>query len=67
MLTLALSIGHHTTLRLMELAGAATAVAGGLFFLSSGSSRRWRGGQSVGGILLAAAGVLWVVAIRWGH
>ena len=67
MLTLALSIGHHTSLRLMELAGAATAVAGGLLFLSSGSNVGRRGGHGVAGILLAVAGVLWVVAIRWGR
>jgi hypothetical protein len=67
MLTLALSIGHHTTLRLMELAGAATALAGGLLFLSSGMPVGRRGGQAFAGILLAAAGVLWVLAIRWGH
>ena len=67
MLTLALSIGHHTTLRLMELAGAATALAGGFLFLSSGMPMGRRGGQAIGGILLAAAGVCWVVAVRWGH
>jgi hypothetical protein len=67
MLTLGFSIGHHTTLRLMELAGAATAVAGGLLFLSSGVPMSRRGGQALGGILLAVAGVLWVVAVRWGH
>jgi len=67
MLTLAFSIGHHTTLRLMELAGAATAVAGGLIFLSSSGSGSRRGGHSLAGLLLAAAGVCWVVALRWGH
>ena len=67
MFTLALSIGHHTTLRLMELAGAATAIAGGLLFISSGVPFGRRGGQALGGILLAVAGVCWVVAIRWGH
>jgi hypothetical protein len=25
-----------------------------------------RGGQAIGGLLLAAAGVLWVIALRWG-
>ena len=67
MLTLALSVGHHTTLRLMELAGAATAVAGALLFLSSGVPMGRRGGQALGGLLLAVAGVCWVVAVRWGH
>jgi hypothetical protein len=25
-----------------------------------------RGGQALGGLLLAAAGVLWVLALHWG-
>jgi drug/metabolite transporter (DMT)-like permease len=66
MYTLALHFAHHTTLRLMEVAGAATAVAGALFFLGAGVPFGRRGGQALGGLLLAAAGVLWVVAIRWG-
>jgi drug/metabolite transporter (DMT)-like permease len=67
MLTLALSIAHHTTLRMMEVAGACTAVAGGILFLTAGVPLGRRGGQALGGLLLAAAGVLWVVAIRWGR
>ena len=66
MLLLAFSVGHQTTLRLLELGGAATAVAGGLFFVSSGAPVGRRGGQTLGGLLLAAAGVLAVVAFRWG-
>jgi len=66
MLTLALSVGHQTTLRLMEVAGAATAVAGAFLFVSSGTPVGRRGGQGIAGLLLAAAGVCWVVAIRWG-
>jgi hypothetical protein len=64
MLTLALAVSHQTTLRLLELSGAATAVAGGLLLFGSGPGRR--GSQSLAGLLLAAAGVLMVVAIRWG-
>jgi drug/metabolite transporter (DMT)-like permease len=67
MLTLALSLTHHTTLRLMEAAGAATAVSGALFFLGAGVPFGRRGGQALGGVLLAAAGVAWVVAVRWGR
>ena len=63
--TLALQLTHHTTLRLMEVAGAATAVAGALFFVGSGVPFGRRGGQALGGLLLAAAGVLWVVALHW--
>jgi drug/metabolite transporter (DMT)-like permease len=64
--TLALQLTHHRSLQLMEVAGAAIAVAGALFFLGSGVPFGRRGGQALGGVLLAAAGVLWVVALRWG-
>ena len=65
--TLALLISHHSTLRLLEVAGAATAVAGALFFLGSGVPFGRRGGQALGGLLLVAAGILWVVAVHWGR
>ena len=66
MFTLALSFTQHTTIRLEEVAGAATAVAGALFFLGSGVPMGRRGGHALGGLLLAAAGVLWVLALHWG-
>jgi len=66
MYTLALVLTHHTSLRLREVAGAATAVAGALFFIGSGVPFGRRGGQALGGLLLVAAGVLWVVALHWG-
>jgi hypothetical protein len=66
MTTLALQFNHHTTLRLLEVAGAAAAVSGALFFLGSGVPFGRRGGQALGGLLLCAAGILWVVAVRWG-
>jgi hypothetical protein len=66
MWTLAFSVGHQTTLRLLELAGAAIAVAGGFLFISFGG-HAGRRGQGIAGLLLAAAGVCLVVAIRWGH
>jgi hypothetical protein len=66
MLTLALTISRHTAIRLEEVSGALTAIAGGLFVLGSGLPFGRRGGQALGGIALAAAGVVWVVAVRWG-
>jgi drug/metabolite transporter (DMT)-like permease len=66
MFTLALSFTKQTTIRLEELAGAATAIAGVLFFIGTGVPFGRRGGQALGGLLLAAAGVLWVLALRWG-
>ena len=66
MLTLALSFTRHTTLRLEEVAGAALAVGGGLTFIGSGVPFGRRFGQGFGGVLIAAAGVLFVFAFRWG-
>jgi drug/metabolite transporter (DMT)-like permease len=66
MFTLALSFTKHTTLRLEELAGAALAVGGALTFIGSSMPFGRRGGQALGGLLVAVAGVLLVLAFRWG-
>jgi hypothetical protein len=66
MLTLALSFTRHTTLRLQELAGAALAAGGALTFFGASVPFGRRGGQALGGLLVAAAGVLFVLAFRWG-
>jgi hypothetical protein len=66
MLTLALSFTKQTTLRFEELAGAALAVGGALMFIGSGVPFGRRGGQALGGLLTCAAGVLFVLAFRWG-
>ena len=66
MFLLALSFTRQTTLRLEELAGAALAVGGALQFVGSGLPFGRRGGQALGGIFIAAAGVLFVLAVRYG-
>jgi hypothetical protein len=66
MLTLALSFNKHTSIRLEELAGLALAIAGVLMFLGTGVPFGRRGGQALGGILVAAAGVLFILALHWG-
>jgi drug/metabolite transporter (DMT)-like permease len=66
MFTLALSFKQHTTIRLEELAGALTAIAGAFIFLGTSVPFGRRGGQALGGLCLAVAGVLWVLAIHWG-
>jgi len=66
MFTLALSFTKHTSIRLEEVAGLALAIAGVLMFLGTGVPFGRRGGQALGGILLAAAGVLWIISIHWG-
>lgn len=62
MYLLAMSIKHHTTLRLEELAGLLTAIAGALMIVPMGMM----GGRRLAGVCLAAAGILWIVAIHWG-
>jgi hypothetical protein len=63
---LLLSITKHSTIRLEELAGLATAIAGAALFAGAMTPMGRRGGQLVGGILLAAAGVLVIIALHWG-
>lgn len=60
---LALTIKAHTTIRLEELAGLLTAVAGAVMLMPMGML----GGRRLGGLALAAAGVLWIVALHWGR
>jgi drug/metabolite transporter (DMT)-like permease len=66
MFTLALSFTKQTSIRFEELAGLALALAGVLMFLGTGVPFGRRGGQALGGLLVAAAGVLFVLAFRWG-
>jgi hypothetical protein len=66
MLTLALSFTRHTTIRFKELAGLALAVGGALNVIGSLMPFGRRGGQALGGLCVAAAGVLFVLAFRWG-
>jgi hypothetical protein len=66
MFLLALSFTKHTTLRLEELAGAALVVGGILNLIGAMLPFGKRGGQALGGILIAAAGVLLVLAVRYG-
>jgi hypothetical protein len=66
MFLLALSFTKQTTLRLEELAGAALAVGGVLNLIGAMMPFGKRGGQALGGILIAAAGVLFVLAVRYG-
>jgi hypothetical protein len=66
MFTLAMSFTHHATYRLEELAGAALAIGGALTLIGGMMPFGRRGGQALGGIFLAAAGVLFVLAVRYG-
>ena len=59
---LAFTIKLHTTIRLEELAGALIAIAGVAMLAPMGML----GGRRLSGLLLAAAGVIWIVARHWG-
>jgi hypothetical protein len=63
---LALSFNHHRTLRVEEIAGALAAIAGGLLLIGGIAPLGRRFGMIGGGIALAAAGVLLVLAVRYG-
>ena len=66
MYILALTFKAHQTLRVEEIAGAFTAIAGGLFFVGAMTPLARRAGQIFGGIALAGSGVLFVLAVRYG-
>jgi hypothetical protein len=66
MFSLALQFKQQTTIRMEEIAAGLIAAAGALMFLSSGVPFGRRGGQALGGVALAVAGVLWVLVLRYG-
>ena len=63
---LALSFTAKSTLRIEEVAGALAALAGALLFAGAVTPLARRTGQLFGGLSLAAAGVLFVLAVRYG-
>jgi hypothetical protein len=65
-MTLFLSFSRHTGIRLAEAGAALAALAGGLLVLGAILPFGRREGMFLGGVALAAGGVLLVVAIRWG-
>jgi hypothetical protein len=63
---LALAFNAKDTLRVEEAAGALAAIAGVLLFFGAVTPLARRTGQLFGGVALAAAGVLFVLAVRYG-
>jgi hypothetical protein len=63
---LALSFNAHQTLRVEEISGALVALAGAALLLGSMTPMGRRMSQTVGGLALLAAGVLFILAIRFG-
>jgi hypothetical protein len=63
---LALTFKAHQTARLEEIVGALAAIAGAVFFLGGITPMGRRIGLIFGGIALAASGVIFVLAVRYG-
>lgn len=63
---LALSFSSQTTIRLEELSALLAAVAGAALFFGATMPLGRRGGQLLGGLCLAVAGVLAILALHWG-
>jgi hypothetical protein len=66
MFILALHFTHRNTLRVQEISGALAVIAGAALFLGGVTPLMRRIGQVFGGLALAAAGVLLVLAVRYG-
>jgi hypothetical protein len=66
MVILALHFNPHQTLRVEEIAGALAAIAGAALLFGAMTPMARRMGQIFGGLALAAAGVLFVLAVRYG-
>jgi hypothetical protein len=62
----ALSFNAHQTLRVEEISGALAAIAGAALLFGPMTPMARRMGQIFGGLALAAAGVLFVLAVRYG-
>jgi hypothetical protein len=62
-----LAITRHTGIRLAELGFLLAAIAGALLLLGAIVPFGRRLGAGIGGLALAAGGVLLVVATHWGH
>lgn len=62
-----LAITRHTGIRIAELGFLLAAIAGALLVLGAAVPFGQRVGTALGGLALAASGVLLVVATHWGH
>ena len=58
---------HHDAIRIAEVGFALMAVAGGLVAVGALVSSRSTIWNAIGGLALAAGGVLVIVAAHWGH
>jgi hypothetical protein len=63
---LALSFNAHKTLRVEEIAGGLAALAGAAILIGGLTPFGRRFGMIAGGLLLAASGIAFTLAIRYG-
>jgi hypothetical protein len=66
MSTLAVHFNRHDTLRVEEVAGLLMLIAGAALFVGSITPMARRSGQIFGGLALLAAGLLFLLAVRYG-
>jgi hypothetical protein len=67
MLVFLLAISRHTGIRIAELGFLLAAIAGALLLIGAAFPFGRRIGTALGGLALAAGGVLLIVATHWGH
>jgi hypothetical protein len=66
--SLVLGITKHGGLRLAEVGFLLILIAGVWLAIAEGFPNRWSGFRGiVSGVLLAAAGLLLIIATHWGH
>jgi hypothetical protein len=61
------AISPHTGARLAEVGFLLVALAGATLWLPQLPGGQRRGAAALAGLALAAAGVLLIVAVHWGH
>lgn len=62
-----LALTQHGGVRVAEVGFLLVAIAGGLLFLGAVTPFGRKAGNLLGGVALAAGGVLAIIATHWGH
>jgi hypothetical protein len=62
-----LALTHHNGIRIAEVGFLLAAIAGALLVLGAVAPSGKRASNLLGGLVLAAGGVLLIIAAHWGH
>ncbi|HET8607151.1 MAG TPA: hypothetical protein VFL66_08995 [Gaiellaceae bacterium] len=62
-----LALTQHGGARVAEVGFLLVAIAGGLLFLGAVTPFGRKAGNLLGGVALAAGGILAIIATHWGH